>query len=48
MVARSGAVLDAAIGADGRCQVNNRLRLVQEASGWLDDIFSQCQSRLRA
>jgi len=33
--------LDAATGADGHCQVNNRLRLVQEASGWMDDIFSQ-------
>jgi dienelactone hydrolase len=27
--------LDAATGADGHCQVNNRLRLVQEVSGWL-------------
>jgi pimeloyl-ACP methyl ester carboxylesterase len=33
-------LLDAATGADGHCQVNNRLRLVQEASGWLDEIFS--------
>jgi pimeloyl-ACP methyl ester carboxylesterase len=33
--------LDAATGADGHCQVNNRLRLVQEASGWMDDIFSE-------
>lgn len=32
--------LDAASGADGHCQVNARLRLVQEASGWMDEIFS--------
>jgi alpha-beta hydrolase superfamily lysophospholipase len=32
-------VLDASTGADGHVQVNNRLRLVQEASGWLDDVF---------
>lgn len=31
--------LDAATGADGHCQVNARLRLVQEASGWMDDVF---------
>lgn len=33
-------VLDAATGADGHCQVNNRLRLVQETSGWLDEVFA--------
>jgi pimeloyl-ACP methyl ester carboxylesterase len=38
---KSFVSLDAASGADGHCQVNNRLRLVQEASGWMDDTFSQ-------
>jgi pimeloyl-ACP methyl ester carboxylesterase len=33
-------LLDATTGADGHCQVNARLRLVQEASGWMDEIFS--------
>ena len=33
-------LLDAATGADGHCQVNNRLRLVQEASGWMEEIFA--------
>jgi pimeloyl-ACP methyl ester carboxylesterase len=37
---KSFVLLDAASGADGHCQVNNRLRLVQEASGWMDEIFS--------
>jgi pimeloyl-ACP methyl ester carboxylesterase len=37
---KSFVLLDAASGADGHCQVNNRLRLVQEASGWMGDIFS--------
>lgn len=32
-------LLDAASGADGHVQVNNRLRLAQEASGWLSEIF---------
>lgn len=32
--------LDAASGADGHCQVNARLRLVQEACGWMDEIFA--------
>ncbi|MET3930219.1 alpha-beta hydrolase superfamily lysophospholipase [Lysobacter sp. OAE881] len=32
-------VLDAATGADSHCQVNARVRLVQEACGWMDDIF---------
>jgi pimeloyl-ACP methyl ester carboxylesterase len=36
---KSFVLLDAATGADGHCQVNNRLRLVQEASGWMDEIF---------
>lgn len=31
--------LDAATGADGHCQVNARLRMVQEATGWMDEIF---------
>ena len=34
-------LFDAASGADGHRQVNNRLRLVQEASGWMDDTLSQ-------
>lgn len=33
-------LLDAASGADGHCQVNNRLRLVHECSAWLDEIFA--------
>ncbi len=32
--------LDAASGADGHCQVNARLRLVQEACGWMDEVFA--------
>jgi pimeloyl-ACP methyl ester carboxylesterase len=32
--------LDAATGADGHCQVNARLRMVQEATGWMDEIFN--------
>ncbi|MEX3959425.1 alpha/beta hydrolase family protein [Trinickia sp. EG282A] len=31
--------LDAATGADGHCQVNARLRLVQEVCGWIDELF---------
>lgn len=31
--------LDAASGADGHCQVNNRLRLAQEACGWLGEVL---------
>lgn len=31
--------LDAATGADGHCQVNNRLRLAQEVTGWLGEVF---------
>ena len=37
---KSFVLLDAASGADGHVQVNNRLRLAQEAAGWLDDIFA--------
>jgi pimeloyl-ACP methyl ester carboxylesterase len=33
-------LLDAASGADGHVQVNNRLRLVQESCGWMREIFS--------
>ena len=33
--------LDAASGADGHCQVNARLRMVQEACGWMDEIFGR-------
>lgn len=33
--------LDAATGADGHCQVNARLRMVQEACGWMDEIFGR-------
>lgn len=32
--------LDAASGADGHCQVNARVRLVQETCGWMDEIFA--------
>lgn len=31
--------LDAASGADGHVQVNNRLRLAQECSGWMREVF---------
>jgi pimeloyl-ACP methyl ester carboxylesterase len=37
---KSFVLLDASTGADGHVQVNNRLRLAQECSGWLRDIFS--------
>jgi esterase/lipase len=37
---KSLVLLDAASGADGHVQVNNRLRLAQECSGWMDDIFA--------
>jgi alpha-beta hydrolase superfamily lysophospholipase len=33
-------LLDAASGADGHVQVNNRLRLAQECAGWMDELFS--------
>jgi esterase/lipase len=36
---KSFILLDAASGADGHCQANNRLRLAQEACGWMDEIF---------
>ena len=32
--------LDAASGADGHVQVNNRRRLAQECAGWMDEIFT--------
>ncbi|WP_218668902.1 S9 family peptidase [Variovorax sp. KK3] len=37
---KSFVLLDAATGADGHVQVNNRLRLTQECCGWLGEIFS--------
>jgi hypothetical protein len=37
---KSLVFLDAASGADGHCQANNRLRLAQEAGGWMDEIFA--------
>ncbi len=33
--------LDAATGADGHCQVNARVRMVQEACGWMDEVFAR-------
>jgi len=33
--------LDAASGADGHVQVNNRLRLAQECAAWMDEIFGK-------
>jgi len=33
--------LPAQTGADGHVQINNRLRLVQECCGWLDDLFAK-------
>ena len=33
---KSFVLLDAASGADGHVQVNNRLRLCQECVGWMD------------
>lgn len=38
---KSFVMLDAASGADGHVQVNNRLRLCQECVGWMDGIFSR-------
>lgn len=32
--------LDAATGADGHCQVNARIRFVQEATGWLGEVLA--------
>ena len=37
---KSFVLLDASTGADGHVQVNNRLRLAQECSGWMDEIFA--------
>ncbi|MDM0025228.1 alpha/beta hydrolase family protein [Variovorax saccharolyticus] len=37
---KSFVLLDAATGADGHVQVNNRLRLAQECCGWLGEIFA--------
>jgi pimeloyl-ACP methyl ester carboxylesterase len=34
-------LLDAASGADGHVQVNNRLRLAQECTGWMDELFAR-------
>lgn len=39
-VRKDCVVLDAATGADSHCQVNARVRLVQEACGWMDEIFA--------
>ncbi|WP_375472035.1 alpha/beta hydrolase family protein [uncultured Nostoc sp.] len=33
--------LDAASGADGHVQVNNRLRLAQECGAWMDEVFGR-------
>lgn len=42
--ARSDLVcLDAATGADGYVQVNNRRRLAQEVSEWLDEVFAKTE-----
>ncbi len=35
--------LDAASGADGHVQVNNRRRLAQEVVAWMDEIFAQAR-----
>ncbi len=32
--------LDASTGADGHCQINARLRLAQEVTGWLGEVFA--------
>lgn len=37
--------LEAATGADAHCQVNARVRLVQEATGWMDEIFGAATAR---
>jgi alpha-beta hydrolase superfamily lysophospholipase len=37
---KSFVLLDAASGADGHVQVNNRLRLAQEACGWMSEVFA--------
>lgn len=41
---KSFVLLDAASGADGHVQVNNRLRLCQECVGWMDQIFDRSQA----
>jgi hypothetical protein len=33
--------LEAASGADGHVQVNNRLRLAQECGAWMDEVFNR-------
>jgi pimeloyl-ACP methyl ester carboxylesterase len=38
-VRKNFVLLDAASGADGHCQVNNRLRLAQEVDGWLKEVL---------
>ena len=37
---KSFVLLDAATGADAHCQANNRLRLAQEACGWMNETLS--------
>jgi len=37
---KSFVLLDAATGADGHVQVNDRLRLAQETCGWMGEIFA--------
>ena len=39
-------LLDASTGADGHCQVNNRLRLAQECCGWMEEVFTKLASRI--
>jgi pimeloyl-ACP methyl ester carboxylesterase len=41
---KSLVLLDASTGADAHCQVNARLRLVQEACGWMSEIFASSPS----
>ena len=41
---KSFVLLDAASGADGHVQVNNRLRLCQECVGWMGEIFNRSQA----
>ena len=40
--------LDASTGADAHVQVNNRLRLAQECSGWMDEVFAPGRARRKA
>jgi hypothetical protein len=37
---KSFVMLEASTGADGHVQVNNRLRLAEESSGWLGETFA--------